>query len=240
MQITIAHLLPDLLNLYGDRGNVLCMKNRLIWRGIEAEIVEHPMVESFSLSDVDIVFLGGGSDAEQKIAALRLSEYEKEFREYVESDGVLLAICGGLQLIGEYYQSDDESIKGLSLVDAYTKSGDKRLVGNIVIESELPGITGSFVGFENHGGRTYIGSHAPLGRVINGYGNNGDDKFEGLVYKNIIGTYLHGPVLPKNPILADYILTKALERKYRTPIILPQLDDTAETRSHDYLINRFR
>ena len=234
----IAHLYPDLLNLYGDRGNIICLQKRCEWRGIEVEVSEYQLHDELRLDDVDILFLGGGSDREQKIVAERLQDYKNEIHAYVENNGVMLAICGGYQLIGHYYQADGEEIKGLSLIDAYTVSGKNRLIGNVVIDSEI--VDDSIVGFENHAGRSHIGTHTPLGKVSYGFGNNFEDGTEGVVYKNIIGTYLHGPLLPKNPKLADLILQKALRRKHFESIILSELDDTVESRGHEYIANRFK
>ena len=239
MHIGIAHFLPDLLNLYGDHGNVFCLQKRLLWRGISASVTQYRLGDELNIDEADIIFMGGGSDREQKIATTRLLDYKEVLKTYVEKDGVLLAICGGYQLIGHYYQAGEEEIRGLSLIDAYTVSGNKRLVGNIVLQCDSPRLQTKLVGFENHSGRTHIGDHTPLGKVARGFGNNGEDGIEGIIYKNVIGTYLHGPVLPKNPVLSDYILQKALERKYGSDVEMPPLDDEAESRTHDYLVQRF-
>ncbi len=165
MKIKILHLYPDLLNLYGDRGNIECMRKRLMWRGIDAEVVTYTCEDSgFDLSDVDIVFIGGGSDREQKIVCHRLLEHKNEIRNYVEDNGVLVAVCGGYQLLGKYYKLENETIEGLDILNIYTEQGKKRLIGNIVLENDF--LNQKIVGFENHGGRTYIGNHTPLGRVV--------------------------------------------------------------------------
>jgi len=240
-QIRIAHLYPELLNLYGDRGNILCLQARCAWRGIEALVEEYRLDDELRLESVDILFIGGGSDREQKIVTRRLLENREILRDYVENEGVLIAVCGGYQLIGKYYQLGDEEIQGLSLIDSYTVARPKRLIGNIVIESNtiMEDFHIQIVGFENHAGRTYIGGHTPLGRVRHGFGNNAEDKTEGIIYKNMLGTYLHGPLFPKNPRLADRMIEKALCRRYGGEIRLPPLDDTEETRAHDYITNRF-
>jgi len=236
MRINIAHLYPELLNLYSDRGNIICLQKRCEWRGIEVAVQEYQLNDELNLDDTDILFFGGGSDREQKIVAERLQDFKSEIAEYIENDGVMLAVCGGFELIGWNYQGAYEADPEWTLLDTITVDGDYRLIGNIVIESE---IAGTIVGFENHAGRTFIGSHAPLGRVVHGFGNNSEDKIEGIIYKNLIGTYMHGPLLPKNPKLADLIILKALRRKYGDDITLAELDDTAEIRAHKYVVNRF-
>ena len=237
MKIKILHLYPDLLNLYGDRGNIECMRKRLMWRGIDAEVVTYTCEDSgFDLSDVDIVFIGGGSDREQKIVCHRLLEHKNEIRNYVEDNGVLVAVCGGYQLLGKYYKTDAGMIEGLNLVDIYTEQEEGRLIDNIVLDSDL--VDMPVVGFENHGGRTYLNGNKPFGKVLYGAGNDGKSGYEGVVYKNVIGTYLHGPLLPKNPQVSDYLIQKALERKYGEVQLMP-LDDSQEKEANDYIYHRF-
>lgn len=238
MKIKIMYLFPDLLNLYGDRGNIECLKHRLTRRGIEAEVIEYTCdTQGFDISDTDIIFLGGGSDREQKIVCSRLLEHKSELCEFVENGGSLLAVCGGYQILGKYYKLDDETVEGLGILDIYTEQGKKRLIGNIVLKSDL--LDTHVVGFENHGGRTYIGSHEPLGRVMCGFGNNDDSRVEGVLYKNVVATYLHGPLLPKNPKLCDYILSNALKHKYSDFNGLSPLDDELETMANEYIVKRF-
>ncbi len=237
--LTIGHLFPDLLNLYGDRGNLLALKNRLIWRGMEAEVVEITKDDPVELAKMDIVFLGGGSDREQRLVCERLRTMRQDFRSYVDEDGVLAAVCGGYQLLGSYYQLGEEKIPGLELLDIYTKTGEGRLIGNVVLESNFTGKKEMVVGFENHGGRTFTGEYEPFGSVICGYGNNAEDHKEGVLYRNVLGTYLHGPLLPKNPTIADELLRRALARKYGRAIALEPLDDTLEQEAHDYAVKRF-
>lgn len=236
MKITIGHLYPDLLNLYGDRGNIQCMKKRCEWRGIEAEVREFRVVDTIDFSDLDIVLLGGGSDREQKLVCEKLKTIRTDFRDYVEDQGVVIAVCGGYQLLGHYYDTDDGRIEGLSLVDLYTEQGSPRLISNIVIENEK--FDYPIVGFENHGGRTYIGENQPLGKVKFGFGNNGTDGMEGILYKNVVGTYLHGPLLPKNPHICDYLIRNALKRKYGHSE-LESLDDRQELEANRYIVERF-
>lgn len=237
MKLTIGHLYPDLLNLYGDRGNIQCLMKRCLWRGIEAETIAFELDDKIDFSNLDIVLLGGGSDREQMLVCEKLKEIQKDFKEYVEQDGVVIAICGGYQLLGNYYKTEEGIIEGLSLVDMYTEQGENRLIDNIVLQSELFDMP--IVGFENHGGRTFIGENKPLGKVLYGSGNDGKSGYEGVVYKNVIGTYLHGPLLPKNSQLADELILRALKKKYGENITLSALDDSQEKAANDYIFNRF-
>jgi CobQ-like glutamine amidotransferase family enzyme len=237
MNITIGHLYPDLLNLYGDRGNIQCLKKRCEWRGIHSEVQEFHLGEAIDFGQLDIVLLGGGSDREQRIVCGQLKEIQKDFQEYVESNGVVIAVCGGFQLLGKYYQTEEDIIEGLSLIDLYTEQKEGRLISNIVLQSELSSMP--VVGFENHGGRTFIGKNKPFGKVLYGNGNDGESGEEGVIYKNVIGTYLHGPLLPKNPEIADYLIRKALERKYKRPMELKKLDDTEEKEANAFLVRKY-
>ena len=237
MKITIGHLYPDLLNLYGDRGNIQCLMKRCLWRGIEAETIAFELGDKIDFSKLDIVLLGGGSDREQMLVCEKLKEIQKDFKAYVEDNGVVIAICGGYQLLGNYYKTDQGMIEGLKLVDMSTEQGKGRLIGNIVMQSDLFDMP--IVGFENHGGRTTIGNNKPLGKVLSGYCNDGQSGEEGVVYKNVIGTYLHDPLLPKNPQLADLLISRALEKKYGKKIELEKLDDSEEQEANSYIFHRF-
>lgn len=237
MKLTIGHLYPDLLNLYGDRGNIQCLMKRCQWRGIEAETISFELNDAIDFTGLDIVLLGGGSDREQMLVCEKLREIRGDFKEYVENNGVVIAICGGYQLLGNYYKTDQGMIKGLELVDMYTEQQEGRLISNIVLKSDLFDMP--IVGFENHGGRTFIGNNKPLGKVLYGLGNDGQTGYEGVVYKNVIGTYLHGPLLPKNPQLADWLITQALRRKYGEIPMLEPLDDIQEKEANDYIYKRF-
>lgn len=236
MKLTIGHLYPDLLNLYGDRGNIQCMMKRCLWRGIEAETIEFGLEDAIDFSRLDILLLGGGSDREQRIVCSKLLSIRDNLQSYVEDGGSMLAICGGYQLLGHYYKTDEDTMKGLALVDLHTEQGIPRLIDNIVLKN--PEFPLPIVGFENHGGRTYIGDNKPFGHTLYGHGNNGDDGTEGILYKNVIGTYLHGPLLPKNPHVCDYLLSNALEHKYGTAELTP-LDDTQEIEANQYIYQRF-
>ena len=237
MKITIGRLYPDLLNLYGDRGNIQCLMKRCQWRGIEAETIPFELEDEIDFSKLDIVLLGGGSDREQMLVCEKLKEIQKDFKAYVENYGVVIAICGGYQLLGNYYKTEQGTMKGLELVDLYTEQGEGRLIDNIVLQSDLFDMP--IVGFENHGGRTYIKDNKPLGKVLYGAGNDGKSGYEGVVYKNVIGTYLHGPLLPKNPQLADWLISHALEQKYGKKIELAPLDDSQEKEANEYVYHRF-
>ncbi len=236
MKLVIGHLYPDLLNLYGDRGNIQCLKKRCEWRGIEVEVREYEYTEKLDFSSLDLVLLGGGSDREQRLVCSRLKEFREEFHSFVEDGGSVIAVCGGYQLLGHYYDTADGRIEGLSLVDLYTQQGSPRLISNIVIENEE--FPYPIVGFENHGGRTYLGEARSLGTVRFGNGNNGEDAREGVLYKNVVGTYLHGPLLPKNPHVCDYLIGNALDRKYGRRELAP-LNDEQEIEANQYIVNRF-
>lgn len=229
---------PDLLNLYGDIGNVTCLTQRCKWRGIQVEVVGFSMKHEAPLIDGDLFFIGGGSDRGQNIVYTHLRKYSNQIGELIEEGTPVLAICGGYQLLGEkYIDAEGSDVPGLGIFDYYTRSEEGRLIGNIIIENSLGLNPETFVGFENHGGRTYH-EHQPLGKVLVGYGNNGKDKQEGMVYRNCIGTYLHGPLLPKNPQLADFLILKALEKKYGLKK-LPGLEDDWEYAAHNKVLKLY-
>ena len=237
MKLTIGHLYPDLLNLYGDRGNIQCFRKRLEWRGIEAEVIPFLSGDEIDFSRLDIVLLGGGSDREQELVCGYLKNIRDDFKKYVEEGGVVLAVCGGYQLLGKYYKTRTETIEGLAILDITTEWEPERLVKNIILNSPLFDMP--VVGFENHGGRTYIGDHTPLGKVFFGYGNTGKSGYEGVVYKNVIATYLHGTLLPKNPQVCDYLLERALKRKYGEDVRLEPLPDELERSANSYIADRY-
>lgn len=235
MKITIAHLYPDMLNLYGDWGNIVTLKHRLEARGIEAEVRAYDIEEDIDFSSTDIVFIGGGGDREQMTVCKRLRELKDNLISYAEDGGVILAVCGGFEILGKYYKTDADTIEGVGLLDITTEYSAHKLIGNVVIDSELIGST--IVGFENHSGRVDIGELPPLGKALAGFGHDGKGT-EGVVYKNVIATYLHGPLLPKNPALADYIIARAMERRYGKVDLAP-IDDAMEIAAHDYAVGRF-
>lgn len=234
--LRIAHLYPELLNLYGDSGNILVLRKRMEWRGIRCEVQEVHLDDHPSFADVDIAFIGGGSDREQRIVCDRLLSVRNELAAFVEDGGVLGAVCGGYQLLGHSYLMGDEEVRGLSLVDLYTDRGSPRLIGNIAVQSRIS--AQPVVGYENHGGRTHLGSGVePMGRVLHGHGNDGVSGEEGCLYKNVVGTYVHGPLLPKNPGVADYLIARAMERRYATSE-LESLDDAMELAANKAMFDR--
>lgn len=261
--LTIGWLYPDLMSTYGDRGNIICLQKRCEWRGIKTEIVNIDQnTISERLKTIDLIFGGGAQDTQQEIVMRDLRGKKAEvLKEMIENDTPALFVCGAPQLMGKYYEpAIGKRIEGIGIFDMETKNpGLKapRCIGNIIAEvigfefmvhgkyfnksttnQEL--ITHNvIVGFENHGGRTYLGKTAKaFAKVIKGYGNNGEDGTEGVVYKNAIGCYFHGPLLPKNPHLADWLITKSLEVKYHTKIYLSPLDDMLEWQAHEAVVKK--
>ena len=233
--MTIGHLFPDLLNLYGDLGNVRALQRRLEWRGRPAQVKAFQLSDEVDFSQLDIVVLGGGSDREQAIVCQKMHSLRDDFRAYIEAGGVVLAICGGYQLLGHFYESAQGRMAGLGILDIDTVHKPGRLIGNIVLESRLS--NQPIVGFENHSGRTNIYQHEPLGKVITGYGNDDNKAYEGVIYHHVIGTYCHGPLLPKNPELADWLLQAALDQAGQTER-LTALDDTLENQANRQMFER--
>lgn len=240
MELNICHLYPDVLNLYGDQGNISCLKKRLEWRNIKCNITDLPIGENANLSDYDLFFIGGGQDFEQEVLLDDLSHGKAaDIRAAINDGKTFLAICGGYQMLGNYYKTWDGTIcEFIGAIDYYTEGIKERMIGNFMYElGEESG--GSIVaGFENHSGKTFLGENIrPLGHILKGYGNNGEDKTEGVRYNNVFGTYSHGPVLPKNPKFADFILKTALEYKYDS-FELSELDDTLENNANRYMVER--
>lgn len=230
MKLTICWLYPDYMSTYGDRGNIMVLTKRSQWRGIEAIVIQ-------TIKGADLIFAGGAQDRQQSLIVSDLLKQKNELKEMFDSGVPGLFVCGSPQLLGHYYETADQKrLPGLGIFDMVTKSGfDKnRLIGNLVAETTL----GTIVGFENHSGRTYLGNVQPFGKVIRGFGNNGEDGTEGAVYKNVIATYSHGPLLPKNPHIADWLIQKALEIKYKKKIALSDLDDSLEQQAHEFIVSR--
>jgi hypothetical protein len=240
MKFTVGWLYPDLMNIYGDRGNILTLTRRAEWHGFESRVVELGRGASDQMEEVDVFFFGGGQDREQALIYDDLREFKQQsLRRAIEYGAQVLAVCGGYQLLGHYYQTaDGERYDGIGLIDVRTEAGKKRFIGDVVVQSYIDGLTpGTLVGFENHSGRTFLGPNAkPLGKVMRGKGNNGSDGTEGCVQGGIIGTYLHGSLLPKNPHLADHLIATALRR--RDAGALSHLDDGPELAAHEWILQR--
>lgn len=233
--ITIYNLYPDLLNLCGDTGNVSVLKMRCQKREIEAEIKDIYANDTFDLSDADIVLIGGGGEREQ----ISVSEMPIgcKLKEYAEAGGIILATCSGYQLLGNSFEANGETHEGFKVLDASSYATDEKHMGDFAIEAELDCKRVVLAGFQNHGFKTVANNLTPLGKVIFGTGDR--DGAEGAVYKNVIATYMYGPILPKNPELADYLIKKALENKYENfPDSLQPLDDTAELLAKQFITDR--
>ena len=241
LNLTIGWLYPELMNTYGDRGNIIVLQKRCEWRGVEIKI-ERISVETDSsmLSKCDLLFMGGAQDTQQEVVSRDLLEKKGSVLKKKIEEGVPgLFICGAYQFLGKYYKTADGKIlPGLEIFPCFTENPGEhhaRLIGNIVIKKNNTQI----VGFENHGGRTYLDDKSmAFAKVIKGFGNNGEDKTEGIMYKNSIGTYLHGPILPKNPEIADWLIEKALDVKLTKKTELKSLDDTLEHKAKETIVNR--
>lgn len=242
-ELKILYLYPDILDLYGDIGNIKVLKYRLEQRGIKAT------VDNYSINDekpdfksYDIIFAGGGADNEQQILSEDLIKYKNDIKEAKNAGVFFLLICGAYQLFGKYYKGvEGNIIPGLEVFDYYTEANpdrSKRCIGNIIIEAKLGTTNTRVIGFENHGGQT-SGIETPFGKVLYGNGNKFGDEFEGFMEKNVIATYLHGPLLSKNPELTDYIIKHCLERKYNEEITLDPLNDELENKCRLQLFDRF-
>lgn len=247
MKLIIGWLYPDLMSTYGDRGNIICLTKRCQWRGIEVEAknvtLETPVKE---LEKCDFIFMGGAQDRQQKLVGSDFLKIKGPvIKKMIENDIPALFVCAAYQAIGHFYRPyQGKDIPGLGIFDLKTvHPGDqaRRLIGNIAGEViNIPKLKGkTIVGFENHGGRTYLSSKVkPLAKVLSGFGNNGEDGYEGAVYKNAIGSYFHGPILPKNPHIADWLISQSLEVKYKKEIELKPLDDTLEWQAHNSILKK--
>ena len=233
--IKIAHLYPERMSIYGDFGNILALSQRMNWRGIKNEVITVEVGQKIP-KDIDLIFIGGGQDKGQVVVADDLLTKSSQIRDFVEAGGPLLSVCGGYQLLGEYFISNDYGqIQGIGLFNVISKATDTRMIGNIVVQSEK---FGQLVGFENHSGATeFIGRAHPLGVVKKGYGNNPSDKLEGVIYKNAIGTYLHGSFLPKNPKVADWLIRQAIKHSGQN-IKLKELNDELENSARKFAAKR--
>lgn len=241
MELNICHLYPDILNLYGDRGNIITMKRRLEGRGIKVNIDECSIGQPLNADKYDIFFIGGGQDFEQEVLLRDLSSGKaQDIRTAVEEEKTFLAICGGYQMLGEYYKTwDGVQLDFIGAIGVHTIGAKERMIGNYMFRTTPKSGDTVVVGFENHSGKTYLSEQvAPLGMMLSGNGNNGEDKTEGARYKNVFGTYSHGSLLPKNPVLCDFILQTALNHRYDGAEPLAPLDDTLELNAHRYMQER--
>jgi lipid II isoglutaminyl synthase (glutamine-hydrolysing) len=236
MELRLLALYPDQMNIYADRGNILFLRRRCEWRGIGFDYTSAGLGEEFDRTAPDLIYIGGGQDRDQRLVAADMLRTKRDaIAGAIDGGAVVLAVCGGYQLLGHSYQLGDERIPGLGLADLETvREPGPRLIGNVAIEADLGDGSQLLAGFENHGGRTYLGDAAkPLGRVVKGFGNNGKDGFEGVRKGTVIGTYLHGPLLPKNASLADRLIRMALARREGTEPELEPLDDSLEAAAHE-------
>jgi len=238
--VRLCHLYPDMMNIYADRGNIAVFRQRLAWRGIGLEITEVGLGDTIETDAHDLYYLGGGQDRDQNLVATDLVRHGSALCAAAEAGAAQLYVCGGIQLAGHsYVTADGTELDGAGVLDLTTEAGDSRLIGDLVIDATLSGETQRVVGYENHVGRTRLGSGCvPLGRIVNGNGNNGEDHTEGAVSNHAIGTYLHGPLLPKNPWLADLVLGWALEHRYGQPVPLDPLDNKLEHKAHETAVAR--
>lgn len=243
--LIIGWLYPELMNIYGDRGNITVLQKRCEWRNIKVEVKYLNVgFDDKALSSCDLLLMGGAQDKQQQIVNKDLTEKKPLLLEKIENNIPGLYVCGGYQFLGKYYkEADGNELPGLGIFDLHTEhpgENSERLIGNMILKSEVKELENyPLIGFENHGGRTYLGSKIlPFAMVIKGFGNNGIDKTEGARYKNSFGTYSHGPILPKNPLLADFLIQKALEIKYKEKIYLEKLDDSLEEKARMTIAKR--
>ncbi len=240
MQINLACLYPGLLNIYGDRGNILAFSQRCLWRDIEVKIHEIGIGDKINPEYYDFYFIGGGQDQQQIAVSQELQKQKQLYTEAAENEAVFLGICGGYQLFGHYYRPHKgDELRGISILDAYTVAGHDRYIGNVTIKTHMPvGNPDTLVGFENHSGLTYLEPGTePIGQVIVGNGNNGKDKQEGARKRNVFGTYLHGSFLPKNPHFTDYLIKLCLKRRYGQAE-LAEIDSGMEWIAHKKAVKR--
>jgi CobQ-like glutamine amidotransferase family enzyme len=242
-RVVVGHLYPDYLNIYADRGNMAVLSQRAAWRGMGFEVDAVGMGEDIRPGMHDLYYIGGGQDREQALVARDLVAKGEALKDAVAAGAALLAVCGGYQLLGRFYRGrDGDELPGIGLFPHQTVAGDRRMIGDVLLECELrPGEHRTLAGFENHAGRTYLDDGAePLGRVVAGFGNDGESGYEGCRVGLALGTYLHGPLLPRNPWLADWLLSAALQRKTGEWLELDLLPDTLEAQAHKVSASRAR
>jgi CobQ-like glutamine amidotransferase family enzyme len=235
VELRLGHLYPELMNTYGDRGNIIALARRSEWRGIRLHVEPLSLGDTIDPARYDLFFFGGGQDREQALVAddLRATKADA-LRAAVEDGAIVLAVCGGYQLLGrEFRTGDGAGLEGIGVLDAWTIAGSQRFIGNCLVRCDFGDGDRLLVGFENHSGRTHLGPGcAPLGRVEIGAGNNGEDGTEGAVYRDVYGCYLHGSLLPKNPWFADHLLRRALTRRFGPEAPFAALDDRLENQAH--------
>lgn len=235
MKVVIGHLYPDYLNIYADRGNIAVFERRAAWRGIELEVDEVGPGDEVRPGAHDLLYIGGGQDREQALIAPDLAAKGESVKRAVQGGAALLAVCGGYQLLGQFYRDrSGAELPGVGLFPLHTVAGERRMIGDVLLECELePGARRTLAGFENHAGRTYLDEGAePLGRVVAGFGNDGESGLEGCRDGRALGTYLHGPLLPRNPWLADWLLAQALGHRLAEAPALEELEDSLEAEAH--------
>jgi lipid II isoglutaminyl synthase (glutamine-hydrolysing) len=233
--IRVAHLYPEYLNIYADRGNIAVLSSRARWRGIGFEVEPVSLGDELRAGEHDLLYIGGGQDREQALIAPDLAARGEAIREAVAGGVAVLAVCGGYQLLGRFYRGrDGEQLPGAGLFPHATVAGERRMIGDCLLECELEaGVRETLAGFENHAGVTRLDTGAvPLGRVVAGFGNDGESGFEGARVGSAVGTYLHGPLLPRNPWLADWLLARALEHRDGAAPELDPLPDELEREAH--------
>jgi CobQ-like glutamine amidotransferase family enzyme len=242
-KIVVGHLYPEYLNIYADRGNMAVLERRAAWRGIGFDYRTIGLGEDANPDEYDLYYVGGGQDREQALVAPDLATKGESLREAVDGGAAFLAVCGGYQLLGRFYRDrSGAELPGIGLLPHHTVAGERRMIGVVLLECELePGHRRPLAGFENHAGRTYLDEGAePLGRVVAGFGNNGEDGVEGSRVGNALGTYLHGPLLPRNPWLADWLIGKALARRLGDAPDLEPLPDDFESSAQRVSAERAR
>ena len=242
MRIRVGHLYPDYLNIYADRGNIAVLERRAAWRGHELDVSAISVEDKVTPGEHDLYYIGGGQDREQALVAHDLATKGEAVRAAVDAGAAVLAVCGGYQLLGRFYRDRaGDELPGIGVFPHHTVAGERRMIGDVLLECELrTGETQTLAGFENHAGRTRLDDGAtPLGRVVAGFGNDGESGYEGCRVARAIGTYLHGPLLPRNPWLADWVLEQALAHATgEEPKPLEPLPDDLERQAHEVAARR--
>lgn len=238
--VRLCHLYPDIMNIYADRGNIAVFRQRLAWRNMQLDVTNVGLGDEIVAGQHDLYYLGGGQDRDQNLVAKDLVRHASVLQAAANAGAAQLYVCGGIQLAGHSYTTADRTqLPGLGILDLTTEAGESRLIGDLIIDAKIQGTVQRVVGYENHVGRTRLGpTCVPLGRVISGHGNDGQSGYEGAVTNHVIGTYLHGPLLPKNPWIADLLLGWALEHRYGVDTALRPLEDAIEARAHEAAIAR--